>query len=125
MDRIFQVPIWSVFVGTLFLALVSVEVGYRWAGKRQDRRDLEKEAPIMSDPASYGIRRIMRPSSEDLSLGYFYEVQEGMDPEHAERVYQQVYETISGVVDELPFNYSMADGLLYISRSKTSTVAAR
>jgi hypothetical protein len=46
MDRIFQVPIWSVFVGTLFLALASVEVGYRWAGKRQDRRALEKEAPV-------------------------------------------------------------------------------
>ena len=36
--------------------------------------DLEKEAPIMSDPGSYGIRRIMRPSAEDLSLGFFYEV---------------------------------------------------
>jgi len=86
--------------------------------------DLEKEAPIMSDPASYGIRRIMRPASEDLSLGYFYEVLEGMDPEQAERVYQQVYEKISDVVDELPFNYSMADGLLYIARSKTQAVAA-
>ena len=29
--------------------------------------DLEKEAPIMSDPASYGVRRIMRPAAEDLS----------------------------------------------------------
>jgi anaerobic magnesium-protoporphyrin IX monomethyl ester cyclase len=81
--------------------------------------DLEKEAPIMSDPASYGIRRIMRPASEDLSLGYFYDVLEGMNPEQAERVYQQVYEKISEVVDELPFNYSMADGLLYIARAKT------
>lgn len=86
--------------------------------------DLEKEAPIMSDPAGYGIRRIMRPSSEDLSLGYFYEVQEGMKPEEAERVYQHVYEKISEVVCELPFNYSMADGLLYIAKSKTQTVAA-
>jgi hypothetical protein len=86
--------------------------------------DLEKEAPIMSDPAGYGIRRIMRPASEDLSLGYFYEVQEGMTPEEAERVYQQVYEKISEVVCELPFNYSMADGLLYIAKSKTQAVAA-
>jgi radical SAM superfamily enzyme YgiQ (UPF0313 family) len=86
--------------------------------------DLEKEAPIMSDPAGYGIRRIMRPASEDLSLGYFYEVQEGMKPDEAERVYQQVYEKISEVVCELPFNYSMADGLLYIAKSKTQTVAA-
>ena len=33
-------------------------------------------------------------------------------------VYQHVYEKISEVVCELPFNYSMADGLLYISRAK-------
>src|SRR5438093_146396 len=85
--------------------------------------DLEKEAPIMSDPASYGIRRIMRPASEDLSLGYFYEVMEGMKPDEAERVYQYVYEKISEVVCELPFNYAMADGLLYIARAKTPPVA--
>ncbi|HEU4505255.1 MAG TPA: radical SAM protein [Nitrospira sp.] len=80
--------------------------------------DLEKEAPIMSDPGGYGIRRIMRPSAEDLSLGFFYEVQEGMTPEQAERLYQHVYGKISEVVCELPFNYSMADGLLYIARAK-------
>lgn len=80
--------------------------------------DLEKEAPIMSDPGSYGIRRIMRPASEDLSLGFFYEVQEGMTPEQAERVYQDVYGKVSEVVCELPFNYSMADGLLYIAHAK-------
>ena len=80
--------------------------------------DLEKEAPIMSDPGSYGIRRIMRPASEDLSLGFFYEVQEGMTPEQAERVYQDVYGKVSEVVCELPFNYSMADGLLYLAHAK-------
>jgi len=86
--------------------------------------DLEKEAPIMSDPAGYGIRRIMRPAAEDLSLGYFYEVTDGMTPDEAERVYQQVYEKISEVVCELPFNYSMADGLLFIARTKAHPVAA-
>lgn len=80
--------------------------------------DLEKEAPIMSDPGGYGIRRIMRPASEDMSLGFFYEVQSGMTPEQAERLYQHVYGKISEVVCELPFNYSMADGLLYIARAK-------
>lgn len=80
--------------------------------------DLEKEAPIMSDPGGYGIRRIMRPASEDLSLGFFYEVKEGMTPEEAEKVYQHIYEKVSEVVCELPFNYSMADGLLYIARAK-------
>jgi hypothetical protein len=86
--------------------------------------DLEKEAPIMSDPGGYGIRRIMRPSAEDLSLGFFYEVQEGMTPEEAERLYQYVYERISEVVCELPFNYAMADGLLYISRAKEGAARA-
>lgn len=80
--------------------------------------DLEKEAPIMSDPGGYGIQRIMRPAAEDLSLGFFYEVKEGMTPEQAEKLYQHVYERVSGVVVELPFNYSMADGLLYIVRHK-------
>jgi hypothetical protein len=83
--------------------------------------DLEKEAPIMSDPGGYGIRRIMRPSAEDLSLGFFYEVQEGMTPDQAERLYQHVYEKVSEVVCELPFNYSMADGLLYIARAHAET----
>jgi len=78
--------------------------------------DLEKEAPIMSDPGTYGVQRIMRPASEDLSLGFFYEVKSGMTPDQAEKVYQYVYEKISEVVCELPFNYSMADGLLYIAR---------
>jgi hypothetical protein len=84
--------------------------------------DLEKEAPIMSDPGAYGIRRIMRPASEDLSLGFFYEVQEGMSPEEAEKLYQHVYEKVSEVVCELPFNYSMADGLLYIARERARQV---
>ncbi len=78
--------------------------------------DLEKEAPIMNDPGGYGIQRIMRPAAEDLSLGFFYEVKQGMTPEQAEKLYQSVYEKISEVVVELPFNYSMADGLLYIAR---------
>lgn len=86
--------------------------------------DLEKEAPIMSDPGGYGIRRIMRPAAEDLSLGFFYEVQEGMTPEQAEQLYQYVYEKVSEVVCELPFNYSMADGLLYIARAKMPTAQA-
>ncbi len=80
--------------------------------------DLEKEAPIMNDPGGYGIQRIMRPAGEDLSLGFFYEVKQGMTPEQAEKLYQHVYEKISEVVVELPFNYSMADGLLYIARHK-------
>ncbi|MCA9470710.1 MAG: B12-binding domain-containing radical SAM protein [Nitrospirales bacterium] len=84
--------------------------------------DLEKEAPIMSDPGGYGIQRIMRPAAEDLSLGFFYEVKQGMTPEQCEKVYQHVYEKISEVVCELPFNYSMGDGLLYIARRNKQNV---
>ena len=58
-----------------------------------------------------------------MSLGFFYEVQEGMTPAQAEQLYQHVYEKISEVVCELPFNYSMADGLLYIARAKVASVA--
>jgi hypothetical protein len=65
--------------------------------------DLEKEAPIMSDPGSYGIRRIMRPSAEDLSLGFFYEVSEGMTPDEAERLISTSTKR-SAKSCELPFN---------------------
>ena len=47
MDRLFNdLPIWGVFVGTLFLVLASVEGGYLWARQRQKDRELEKEAPV-------------------------------------------------------------------------------
>ncbi len=47
MDRLFtDLPIWGVFVGTLFLVLASVEAGYRWGRQRQKDRELEKEAPV-------------------------------------------------------------------------------
>ena len=37
------IPLWLVTCGTLFLVIVSVEVGYRWARKRHEK---EKEAPV-------------------------------------------------------------------------------
>ena len=47
MDRLFNaIPIWGLFIGTLVLALASVDVGYRWARRRQRERELEKEAPV-------------------------------------------------------------------------------
>jgi len=45
-----------------------------------------------------------------------------MTPEQAERLYQHVYEKVSEVICELPFNYSMADGLLYIAKAKAEGV---
>jgi hypothetical protein len=41
-----DLPLWGVFVGTLLLALTSVEVGYRLARQRQEVHELEKEVPV-------------------------------------------------------------------------------
>jgi hypothetical protein len=47
MDRFLSaIPVFGFFVGTLVLVLAAAECGYRWARKRQARRELEKEAPI-------------------------------------------------------------------------------
>src|SRR5262245_38242035 len=47
MDRFLaDMPISGLFVGTVLLVLASVEGGYRWAKKRQARREMEKEAPV-------------------------------------------------------------------------------
>jgi len=47
MDRLFaDIPVWGIFVGTLLIVFASVELGFRWAGKRQRNRELEKEAPV-------------------------------------------------------------------------------
>src|SRR5437870_7506473 len=69
--------------------------------------DLEKEAPIMSDPGGYGIRRIMRPSAEDLSLGFFYEVSEGMTPDEAERMYQHRSEEHTSEPSHVAISYAV------------------
>ena len=70
------------------------------------------------------------PADVDAEIGFHLEelvrhfVARGMTPDQAERVYQHVYEKISEVVCELPFNYSMADGLLYIARAKSTVPSA-
>ncbi len=47
MNQLFtDLPIWGVFVGTMFLVLATVEGGYLWARHRQKERELEKEAPV-------------------------------------------------------------------------------
>ena len=47
MGRLFDdLPLWGVFLGTLFLVLASVEAGYRLARQRQKVHELEKEAPV-------------------------------------------------------------------------------
>lgn len=48
MDRFLaDIPILGVFIGTLVLVLASVEIGYRWARRRQQEKgEAEKEAPV-------------------------------------------------------------------------------
>jgi len=47
MDRFFaDIPIWGVFAATLVLILTFVEVGHRWAKRRQGKSGPEKEAPV-------------------------------------------------------------------------------
>ncbi len=80
--------------------------------------DLEKGSPIMDSPEKFGIKRIMTPSGHDLSLGYVYDASKGMKPQEAEEVYSDLMERVNSAVNPVPFNYSMADGLLYLARRK-------
>lgn len=80
--------------------------------------DLEKGSPIMDSPEKFGLNRIMTPAGHDLSLGYVFDASKGMKPQEAEDVYIDVMERINTRVNPLPFNYSMADGLLYLARRK-------
>ncbi len=83
---------------------------------------MEKDSPITHNPSEYGLRSLMAPRGEDLGLGYFYEVEQGMSPEEAEGMYQHVIGRLSGELCPFPYNYSMSDGLLYISRGKQRAI---
>ena len=41
-----SVPVGGIFAGTLLLVLVAVETGHRWARRRQQRLQTEKEGPV-------------------------------------------------------------------------------
>lgn len=79
---------------------------------------MEKDSPITCSPSEYGLRSIMAPGNEDLGLGYFYEVEQGMSPEEAGRMYHYVISQLSEKLCPFPYNYSMSDGLLYIAHRK-------
>lgn len=76
---------------------------------------MEKDSPITHNPEKYGLRSLMAPRGEDLELGYFYEVDQGMSPEEAERMYHYVIHQLSEKLCPFPYNYSLPDGLLYIT----------
>lgn len=79
---------------------------------------MEKDSPITYDPAGYGLKSLKTLKSEDLGLGYFYEVEHGMSPQEAEKMYHYTIDRLSDVLCPFPYNYSLSDGLLYITRIK-------
>jgi hypothetical protein len=76
--------------------------------------ELEKHAPIMRDPGKYGLTSIAHPKQDDMSLGYFYETNEGMTPDEASNIYRYIKEEIDKKLPMFPYNFSMSDGLLYL-----------
>lgn len=78
--------------------------------------ELEKHAPMMRDPGKYGLTKIGHPKQDDLSLGFFYETNEGMTPEEAGSIYEYVKAEIDKRLPIFPYNFSMSDGLLYLER---------
>ncbi|MEK7871633.1 MAG: radical SAM protein, partial [Nitrospirota bacterium] len=80
--------------------------------------DLQKGTPIMELPIKYGIKEIKAPAVHDMTLGYFYETEKGMNPEQADKIYSFIHAKINERVSPFPYNYSMSDGLLYIAANK-------
>ncbi len=86
---------------------------------------MEKDSPITQNPLEYGLRSLMAPKNEDLGLGYFYEVDQGMSPEEAEGIYHYVINRLSEQLCPFPYNYSMSDGLLYMDHLKQRITAVK
>ncbi|MEK7279630.1 MAG: radical SAM protein, partial [Nitrospirota bacterium] len=72
--------------------------------------DLQKGTPIMELPIKYGIKEIKAPAVHDMTLGYFYETEKGMNPEQADKIYSFIHAKINERVSPFPYNYSMSDG---------------
>ncbi|MCF6147185.1 MAG: radical SAM protein [Candidatus Kuenenia sp.] len=80
---------------------------------------MEKDSPIVNNPSEYGLTSIRAPKGEDMGLGYLYEVKEGMSPGKAEEMYRHMISKLSETLCPFPYNYSMADGLLYLAHRNT------
>ncbi len=83
--------------------------------------ELEKHAPILRDPGKYGLTKIGHPKQDDLSLGYFYETDNGMTPEESCEVYEHIKSEIDKRLSIFPYNFSMSDGLLYLDHFSDET----
>ncbi|CAI2718598.1 B12-binding domain-containing radical SAM protein [Nitrospina watsonii] len=76
--------------------------------------DLEKGTPIAKDPEAFKVYGLSNPPHHDLALGFNHKVREGLTPEQATELYQEIVQKISREVMTFPHNYSLADGLLYL-----------
>lgn len=76
--------------------------------------DLEKGTPLENNPSEWGITELYTPPDHDLSLGYSYKIDTGMDSDEAEVLYRELQEKINKKVSTFPDNYSLSDGLLYL-----------
>ena len=87
--------------------------------------DLERGAPIEKNPSEWGITKLYTPPDHDLSLGYTYETTIGMSSEEANVLYQQLIEKLGREVMTFPHNYSLSDGLLYLSHHQKHSLTER
>lgn len=87
--------------------------------------DLEKGTPIVKNPEEYKVFNLSNPPHHDMSLGYSYDVREGLSAEEATEVYQEVVQRISREVMTFPHNYSLSDGLLYLGHHDRELIMER
>ena len=76
--------------------------------------DLEKGTPLENNPSEWGITELYTPPAHDLSLGYSYKIDTGMNSDEAEVLYRELQDKINQKVKTFPDNYSLSDGLLYL-----------
>ena len=80
--------------------------------------DLEKGTPLENNPSEWGITELHTPPEHDLSLGYSYKIDTGMNSDEAEVLYRELQEKINEKVKTFPDNYSLSDGLLYLGHNQ-------
>ena len=80
--------------------------------------DLEKGTPLEKNPSEWGITELYTPPEHDLSLGYSYKIDTGMNSDEAEVLYRELQEKINEKVKTFPDNYSLSDGLLYLGHNQ-------
>jgi radical SAM superfamily enzyme YgiQ (UPF0313 family) len=80
--------------------------------------DLEKGTPLENNPSEWGITELHTPPEHDLSLGYSYKIDTGMNSDEAEVLYRELQQKINEKVKTFPDNYSLSDGLLYLGHNQ-------